>query len=298
MSKFFVQLPIRFCSYDQQGHKQVLVILLVLISLMLASCGSSQTEFAEHETAVTASIFATLTAQAPSSTPTSTATPTATPTRTPKPTPTATSTPDAIVIVNALNIREGPGIEYSQLGRLIKNEELDIIGQFENCTWLKVKSRNQSVTGWISGDNQYIELRATCERVPMGTFRPLTGVIKPNQRGGGYGELTVDNGTDEDGVVILTFNEKPVMAAYIRAGEAFTMKGISDGTYYLYFSTGSEWNSKEFLSSPSHKRFEDAIEFTSSSTTYTTWGVTLHGVVGGTASTENVSENEFPDIGP
>jgi hypothetical protein len=274
--------------------------LLVLVGF-LVSCGPSQAELDTQATAVAANIFATQTAQAPTSTPTSTPTPTktptATPTKTPTPTATSTPTPDAIVIGNAVNVREGPGTEYSQQGQFNQNEELDIIGQFEDCAWLQVNSRNQSLAGWVSGDTRYVELQTNCGTIPEGTFRPLTGIIKPNQRGGGYGELTIDNGTTRDGVVILTFNDTAVMAVYIRSSDSFTMQGIRDGTYYLYFSTGEEWNGREFTVDPSRQRFEDAFEFTTGATTYTTWSITLHGVAGGTASAENVSESEFPDIG-
>lgn len=235
---------------------------------------------------------ATMTAAAWTATPTRTPTPAATPTET----PTATPMPAAVVNGSVVDVREGPGTEYLLQGSLNKNEELDIIGQFKDCAWLKVSSRNQSMIGWISGDKQYVELRITCENIPPGTFRPLTGVIKSNQRGDGYGELTVDNGTTRDGVVILTLSDDPVMAAYIRSGDSFTMKGIRGGTYYLYFSTGAEWNGKAFTTTPSHQKFEDAFEFTSSATTYSIWSVTLHGVVGGTASVEEVDESEFPDI--
>lgn len=151
--------------------------------------------------------------------------------------------------------------------------------------------------GWISGDKQYVELRTICENIPLGTFRPLTGVIKSDQRGGGYGELTVDNGTSSDGIVILTLNNGPVMAAYIRSGDLFTMKNIRNGAYYLYFSTGAEWNGKVFTTTPSYQKFEDAFDFTSGTSTYTTWSVTLHGVVGGTAAAEDVDVSKFPDIG-
>lgn len=74
------------------------------------------------------------------------------------------------------------------------------------------------------------------------------------------------------------------------------MKGIRDGTCYLYFSTGAEWNGKAFTTTPSHQKFEDAFEFTTGATTYSTWSVTLHGVVGGTAAAEDVDESEFPKI--
>lgn len=288
-------------------------MIFLALTCLLVSCGPSQAELDAQATAVAASIFATQTAQAPTSTPTFTPTSTSTPTLTPTPTPTKTSTPtptktptptatatptpDAIVIGNTINVREGPGTNYLQQGKFNKNEELDIVGQFENCAWLKVSRRNQTLTGWVSGDARYIQLQTNCENIPLGTFRPLTGIIKPNQRSGGYGELTVDNGTSRDGVVILTFNDTAVMAVYIRSSDSFTMQGIRDGTYYLYFSTGAEWNGKEFTDAPSRQKFEDAFQFTTGTTTYTTWSITLHGVAGGTASAENVSESEFPDIG-
>ena len=133
--------------------------------------------------------------------------------------------------------------------------------------------------------------------IQLDTLRPLTGVLKSNQSGHGYGELTIENGTTRDAVVILTLGGDPVMAVYIRSGDSFMMKDIRDGTYFLYFSTGDEWNGEAFTTTPSHKKFEDTFEFTTGPTTYTTWSVTLQGVVGGTASTEDVDESEFPGIG-
>jgi hypothetical protein len=119
----------------------------------------------------------------------------------------------------------------------------------------------------------------------------------PNQNSGGYGELTVENGTAQDGVVILTLNDEPVVSFYIRSGDSYTLKGIRDGVYYIYFSTGTDWNGQAFLTNPSYKKFEDAFEFKTGATTYTIWSVTLHGVVGGTAGAENVAPSEFPAVG-
>ena len=84
------------------------------------------------------------------------------------------------------------------------------------------------------------------------------------------------------------------MAVYIRALDSFTMQGIRDGTYYLYFSTGEEWDGQRFTVNPRYQKFEEPFQFTTGETTYTTWNITLHGVVGGTASAENVSESDFP----
>lgn len=216
--------------------------------------------------------------------------------KTPTPTPMPTPSPDAIIVAATVNVYEGPGTEYPVVGQLNKAEELSVLGQFKNCSWLKVINQNE-VTGWISGEHRYVELHPSCSDVLVGTFHPLTGIVKPNTREGGYGELSVSNGTPSDGIVILTLDDQPVTAVYIRSGESYTMKGIRDGIYYLYFSTGSEWDGERFTLYPSYKRFEDAFEFTTTSTAYTIWSVTLHGVLGGTASAEEVNASEFPDIG-
>jgi hypothetical protein len=134
---------------------------------------------------------------------------------------------------------------------------------------------------------------------PVSTFdaaRPATGMITSNN-GGGHGLLTVENGTNQDGIAILTLNDVPVLASYIRSGDSFTMRGIQDGVYFLYFSTGTDWNGKTFATSPTYKKFEDPFPFETKATTYTSWRVTLQGVVGGNAAAENVNPNAFPQIG-
>ena len=92
----------------------------------------------------------------------------------------------------------------------------------------------------------------------------------PNTQAGGLGQLSVENGTSSDGVVILNLSEgDPVMATYIRAGDSYTMTGIRDGTYHLFFSTGSEWDGEanEFTESPSYKRFDDPLGFSTTAQT-------------------------------
>jgi hypothetical protein len=107
----------------------------------------------------------------------------------------------------------------------------------------------------------------------------------------------VDNGTAKDGVVVLVLNGTTVMAAYIRAADSYTLRGIGDGEYDLYYSSSMEWNGEKFTVTPGYEKFDDPLPFTTGTTSYTTWSITLHGVVGGTASTDDVSEGEFPDIG-
>jgi len=217
--------------------------------------------------------------------------PTATPTYTP--TPTAIPVPSAIVVVHTLNLRSGPGMQYPTLGKLHPGDEIQVIGQYANCTWLQVITPEQE-EGWIASNGGYVQLQQPCQMIPPGSFRPLTGIILPNRQGGGLGELFIENGNEVDGVVALMLNDQPVMAAYIRAGESFRMTGIQDGTYYLYFSTGDQWDgeARKFSGNVSHQRFDQSFLFRN----YSTWNVTLHAVSNGNATTQPVDPSQFPSL--
>ena len=311
MSKLLIEPPTHFCSYDRQRRQPVILCVLTWMCLLLAACGPSQAELDAQSTVVAAQKAATRVALlptfTPTYTPTPTATPTSTPTATPTLTPTATSTPTltpipgATVVASSVAVYEGPGKEFSQVGQYTKNEALDIIGQFENCLWIKTISRKQSLTGWV--DNAWLAVRypLRCQDIPLGTYRPLTGVIRPNLNPGGYGLLTVTNGAAADSLVVLTRNGQIVTALYLRAGDTYSINNIKDATYSLYFSTGSDWNSKEFLSSASYQRFENPLVFTTSNTPqgikYATWNVNLQPVAGGNAPVMKIAVSDFPDIG-
>lgn len=296
------------------------IAALALLVVLLAACGPRRSEptpapAAELSATAEVKLFRT---REPTPLPTRTPVPTRSPTRTPlptrtaaptrmpsatptytaTPTPTATPSPDAIVVANTLNLRGGPGTDYETLTQLSQGDELFVVGQQRGCEWVKVSSvSDPDSIGWVAGSGNFLELRLACEVIPRGTFRPLTGVIKPNARGGGLGELEVENGTPADGVVILTVNDDPVTAAFVRGGESVNLVGIRDGVYTLFFTTGSDWDGDRFTLDARYQRFEDLFEFTTSATAYTTWSVTLHGVVGGTASTEGVDQDEFPNLG-
>lgn len=207
---------------------------------------------------------------------------------------------DAVVTGNALTVREGPGTEYAETGQIGQSATLDVIGQFNNCTWLKVRDRAQSLTGWVLADAQQVTLGKPCSAIPPGTFRPTTGVLQPGARRDGMGELTVENGTERDGIIILTINGVPQASAYIRSRDSLTLSGVTDGVYTIYFSTGSEWNGREFTVNASFRKFRDTLRFetrvSGDTITYTTWLITLHPVAGGTAATDNVSRDSFPRV--
>jgi hypothetical protein len=123
--------------------------------------------------------------------------------------------------------------------------------------------------------------------------------VRPGSRTG-RGELTIDNGGDKDAVISLAMNKSPAFAVYVRNGSKYTVKGIRDGTYEIFFTTGADWDSQNrtFTRDRTFQRFDDTLNFTTTKTAteirWRTWTITLHSVPGGTANASEVNPNDFP----
>ena len=111
----------------------------------------------------------------------------------------------------------------------------------------------------------------------------------------GEGELTIDNGGGGDAVVSLSKGGKSVHSVYIAKGKTAKVKGIEDGTYDIYFAGGTDWDSttKAFTQNCDFSKFDDTMTFETTST-YTTWEITLQAAVGGNATTSDVPEGSYP----
>ncbi|OGJ55214.1 hypothetical protein A2880_02795 [Candidatus Peribacteria bacterium RIFCSPHIGHO2_01_FULL_49_38] len=111
----------------------------------------------------------------------------------------------------------------------------------------------------------------------------------------GYGELEIKNGTNEDAVAKLIRDGTSVLTIYIKANSTYTMKDVSDGTYWLAFAQGIDWDAdtKTFSRNVGYSSFEETFDFVTTDSQYTIFEVTLNPVVGGTAETETVDASQF-----
>jgi hypothetical protein len=135
---------------------------------------------------------------------------------------------------------------------------------------------------------------------PTLTRRLATGtIIKQTGATNGEGELTVDNGLDLDAVAVLS-RDSWLLAVYVRNNSSHTITGIPDGNYELFFTLGEDWDAAQgaFTRRRDLSRFEESFPFTSTPTTYSVWSVTLHPVPGGTANSQDVPANQFPNLTP
>lgn len=87
--------------------------------------------------------------------------------------------PTAVINTGALNLRSGPGSQYSSLGTLAGGEEGRIIGRSADWTWYLLETRLGN--GWANG--QYLVLRGETGSIPYVT--PGTTVQPSDGQGGG-----------------------------------------------------------------------------------------------------------------
>jgi len=197
-------------------------------------------------------------------------------------------------------VYDGPGIQYSYVAEVRAGERLEVLGGFQECSWLKV-SDAPGLEGWLRNDASLVALNLECVSVPPGTFRPYTGsLILDHRPQKGRNHLTIDNGTDMDGAVILLEGEdSPLIACYVRGASTYTLIGVPDGSYRVLFTIGEEWSGDDgrFTSLAQYLAFEREAVFNSSASRYSIVTLTLHPVEGGTARIEPLSPLDFPDLG-
>ncbi|MFB0547015.1 MAG: hypothetical protein ACETWB_08895, partial [Anaerolineae bacterium] len=214
---------------------------------------------------------------------------------------------DRLVGTSAVQIRN-PRDLAEVIGNLSDDEVVEVVERTENREFLRVKLVDRGgqpeVAVWApeeasSEQTQLWHLASFPPPTPT-LWRRATGLLKAP--GWGLGELTVENGRNLDAVAVLTIDDTPVAAAYIRAGESYTIKGISEGTYSLYFNIGEDWSdaSARFTRKSLYFRFEDTLTFRTTTIPggmeYTTFRVTLHPMLGGTARTLPISAEQFPAL--
>ncbi|MEV5501338.1 hypothetical protein AB0M50_38675 [Nonomuraea fuscirosea] len=126
--------------------------------------------------------------------------------------------------------------------------------------------------------------------------RPANGRILYHRLGGGVNQLKIKNGTSRDGVVALVRGRTKAISIYVRAKSTATVRDVRDGTYRIYFTTGSRFSVSKgrFARNPVYQRFNDRLRFRSPGRQYTIYTLTLHPVRGGKARTTGVNPKDFP----
>jgi hypothetical protein len=126
--------------------------------------------------------------------------------------------------------------------------------------------------------------------------RPRNGKILYHRLGGGLGTLKIKNGTSRDGVVTLVKGKAKAVSIYVRARSTAGVKDVRDGTYRVYFTTGSRFSTSKgrFGRNAVYQRFNDRLKFATTATSASIWTLTLNPVRGGNARTSSINPKDFP----
>lgn len=75
------------------------------------------------------------------------------------------ATPLAVVQVDRLNVRSGPGTGFNRVSVVTRDTALVVDGQVDDCAWLKVTTQD-GVEGWVSGSSDFVALDTRCSEIP------------------------------------------------------------------------------------------------------------------------------------
>jgi N-acetylmuramoyl-L-alanine amidase len=114
-----------------------------------------------------------------------------------------------VVTASVLNIRQGPGTNYTKVGSLLKGAQVEIVGQ--NGAWSKIRLKS-GITGWVN--SSYLKTSTVAENT------------------GGSGTVQAKNGTVTGSVVNVRGG----------AGTQYAVKGkASRGTKVTILGQQSSW---------------------------------------------------------
>jgi hypothetical protein len=130
--------------------------------------------------------------------------------------------------------------------------------------------------------------------------RPTNGDLGSGKRGG-LGTLTI-KAASTDAVIKVTGGGRLIRNIYVRADSTVTVDAIPDGTFDVFFTTGTDWDSTaaRFTRDCDFSKFDQGLSYQTkyfaTGTQYTTFTLTLYKSTLGNATTSDVDPNAFPAV--
>ncbi|MFJ4189029.1 hypothetical protein [Kitasatospora sp. NPDC089509] len=144
-----------------------------------------------------------------------------------------------------------------------------------------------------------VPVNATVPQLPKLPAQPRTlenGTMVRDGGKGGQGTLEVTNNATTDLVFTIARNGTSLASVFAAKGQVATVKGVQDGSYDFYYTTGVDWDpdARQFTQNCDFVKFQDKHDFTPEDGG-TLWKITIHPQDGkGTAKTEGQNVNSAP----
>lgn len=139
-------------------QKLVTLLLLVLALYALTACGAAPTATPTAKPTVAASPTIPPTVPPP---PTATSAP---PTATPVP-PTATPVPPKATTKQEVNLRQGPGTNFTVAGKMPTNTSAVVLGKNEGASWLQIAFPDATHPAWVA--TSFVTVTGSLDNIPV-----------------------------------------------------------------------------------------------------------------------------------
>lgn len=162
----------------------------------------------------------------------------------------------AVVQVQTLNVRSGPGTGYNRVAVVNEGDAPRVDGQIDNCAWLAITTAD-GVEGWISGGSRYVALSVRCGEVPeVEAPAPPAGAAEsgnaqgdsggnaaaPAPANAALGCYTIQNLLGAELTVTLTRSDSGKGETFQVAGGAEYEKCLDPGKYTYTIDAPPPWD--------------------------------------------------------
>ncbi len=152
----------------------------------------------------------------------------------------AQQVPQAEVITAALNMRTGPGTDFTILAVAMQGDTFEITGVNADQSWLQVQ-RPDGTSAWISGWQDYVQVTGSLAEVPLAQPSAApAGLPGASAPGGGKLAIMTSSGgdiylinADGSGLRLLTQGGIDPALSPDGAQVAFTRWGLTEGVYLM-----------------------------------------------------------------
>jgi Bacterial SH3 domain len=174
-----------------------------------------------------------------------TAIPTSTPA--PLPTPTTQANSQAVVTIESVNIRSGPGTTYSVQAYAARGDILIILGQAYDCGWLEIRMPDGQ-TGWVS--STYVTYSLPCGAIAQASIPPEPTPATQASSCDPSGSIDISNTT---GGTVTLYLSGPASYTFT-LGTGDTTISVCPGTYsYTAYGCGGASTSGTMSTGESHE---------------------------------------------
>jgi len=129
--------------------------------------------------------------------------------------------------------------------------------------------------------------------------RPDNGTVlrRLSTFSGGRGRLIIQMGTGKDAIVKLVRQDstQASITIYVQSESSATVTGIPDGVYRVLYATGEGYDARNttFVLALKAAEFDEPVTYTTTSTTYSVWTITLYSSTNGNAATTPLPGDSF-----